>query len=436
MLEAVYTAIADFFVYNGYTLEMTAAVTIFAAFFKRRRLFPLRAAASYLVLLAAYLLWNVFGDTTIVWHEWLKYLTALFVCFFAVWFCWEVSPWSAFFCTVGGTTTQHCAFRIGSLILAWTGNGYATVFAAVTNLICIFLVYGIVFAVFSKQMKAASEKLFQNKMNLLLGSIVILFDIFIHISETPFRLMTENIALYTITSAYGITCSITALFLQYGIFRNSKLDDDNEVLEWVVAKQKEQYRRSKENIDMINIKCHDMKHQISMMESRIDSNALKEINSIIKVYDSSIKTGNEVLDVFLTEKNAICEQNGIRFDCIADGGCLSFLESSEIYALFGNAFDNAIEAVLSVKNEEKRIIGLSVKRQLNMVVIHFENYFEGGIDLVGGFPQTTKKDRNYHGFGLRSIRMIAEKYGGSVSVLAEDNVFNLNILIAIPKRSV
>ena len=134
----------------------------------------------------------------------------------------------------------------------------------------------------------------------------------------------------------------------------------------------------------------------------------------------------------LLEKILQCEQNGIKFDCIVDGASLAFMSAPDLYSLFGNALDNAIEAVKKVVDPEKRIISLTVRRKLNMVTIHVENYFAGELDFEGGLPLSTKGDMRYHGFGLRSIRMAAEKYKGNVTVFAKDGVFNLNIIIPQP----
>ena len=56
--------------------------------------------------------------------------------------------------------------------------------------------------------------------------------------------------------------------------------------------------------------------------------------------------------------------------------------------------------------------------------------------MENGLPVTTKLDeQGFHGFGMKSIRLIAEKYDGSLSVKTQDNVFNLNILLPIKKTA-
>jgi len=69
----------------------------------------------------------------------------------------------------------------------------------------------------------------------------------------------------------------------------------------------------KENMEMFNLKCHDMKHQIREIGANkgIPHEALEEIESKITVYDSVVKTGNDVLDTILTEKNLKCNRDSI-----------------------------------------------------------------------------------------------------------------------------
>ena len=44
---------------------------------------------------------------------------------------------------------------------------------------------------------------------------------------------------------------------------------------------------------------------------------------------------------------------------------------------------------------------------------------------AGEMPQTSKKDTENHGFGLQSIREIARRHGGEMTVHAEDGYFEL-----------
>ena len=142
-----------------------------------------------------------------------------------------------------------------------------------------------------------------------------------------------------------------------------------------------------------------------------------------------------MLDVILAEKSLYCERNGIVLTAIADGAKLRFMGQFDLYSLFENAVSNAIEAVNKAQEVEKRFIRLRVDAPAGMVCIHVENYCPEKPVFVGGLPKTTKHDKNYHGFGVRSMQMIAEKYGGGLSARVEWDIFNLDIAIPIAQQT-
>ena len=161
---------------------------------------------------------------------------------------------------------------------------------------------------------------------------------------------------------------------------------------------------------------------------------LGDISREVGVYDSIVKSGNDALDTILTEKSLYCEKHSITLSCIADGEALGFVEPIELYSFFGNALDNAIEAVERLGDPERRSIGLVVKRVGGMVSIHVENYFDGRVDFGSeGLPRTRKNDSASHGFGTRSMRMIVERLGGSLTCRAVDDVFHLDALVPVPE---
>ena len=70
-----------------------------------------------------------------------------------------------------------------------------------------------------------------------------------------------------------------------------------------------------------------------------------------------------------------------------------------------------------------------------LLLIHVENYFEGKLVMRDGIPVTTKEDKNYHGYGMLSIRRIVEKYSGNFSISTEDQLFQIDIMLPIPDTS-
>ena len=100
-----------------------------------------------------------------------------------------------------------------------------------------------------------------------------------------------------------------------------------------------------------------------------------------------------------------------------------------MYSLFGNVIDNAIEAVVKVEDERKKNVNIIVKNVDSFISIRVDNYFAGNISFnKEGLPKTQKEDNGYHGFGIKSVKMITEKYGGDLSVFVDGEIFSLSIL--------
>jgi len=217
---------------------------------------------------------------------------------------------------------------------------------------------------------------------------------------------------------------------------NSELREKQELnaINNVLQRQHEQYEISKDNIEFLNMKYHDFKDQIAVIRAEENlqkkEGYLSDLEKHIKMYEAQNKTGNEVLDTVLTSKNLFCANNDIELTCTVNGALLEFMDVMDISAIFGNALDNAIECEMQIEKKEKRMIHIALFKKKNLLMIRIENYFDGTLkSMVEGIPTTTKADKGYHGYGLKSIRYSVKRYGGSVTVKQENNWFILNILI-------
>ena len=132
-----------------------------------------------------------------------------------------------------------------------------------------------------------------------------------------------------------------------------------------------------------------------------------------------------MLDTILMGKSIKCEQSGITFTCVADGGALSFMSDMDICSLFGNALDNAIESFDGATGDDAKFIKLAVYKSGELLIVKCENTFNGKVTCVNGDLISTKGGRDYRGFGIKSIKAVAEKYGGSVSVAAQPPTFTI-----------
>ncbi|MEI3472109.1 MAG: ATP-binding protein [Blautia faecis] len=208
---------------------------------------------------------------------------------------------------------------------------------------------------------------------------------------------------------------------------------EKDTLQNITNMQYQNYKLSKESIDIVNQKYHDLKHQINLLKTGADTEKageyLEQMEREIKIYETQNKTGNKVLDTILTSKSMHCQRHGIELKFMGEGQLLNFMEDMDISALFGNMLDNAIESVVKIKDRQKRLISIHVIQERKFIRIRTENYCEEDVQFQDGLPVTTKKDKRFHGYGTKSIKKIVEKYGGSVMAGKTDNWFELKILI-------
>lgn len=248
--------------------------------------------------------------------------------------------------------------------------------------------------------------------------------------KTPFTGM-EDAEVFNIRSLVDLAGVLMLELIHMQKMNTDKLQEMAAIRN-LLSLQYSQFKESQENIEMLNCKYHDLKHQIQVIreegnnEKRNDY--LKEIEQEIRFYDSEIQTGNNVLNTILTSKSRQCTKFQITLTVVADGILLRHLHVTDLCTIFGNALDNAIEYEVQVADVTKRLIHVRVAQKNKIVCVVIENYYEGMLMIGNGLPETTKSDKDYHGYGLKSIRYAVHKYGGYFNMNEKDHWFRLEML--------
>lgn len=249
--------------------------------------------------------------------------------------------------------------------------------------------------------------------------------------STPFSgtYRTEIFNVRTLIDLGGV-----AILYAYHVQRMElKVRQELESVQNILNNQYVQYKQSREAMDLINYKYHDLKHHIIALRAEENSEKrneyLDKMEEEIRNYEAQNKTGNKVLDTLLTTKSLYCLKHGISLTSVVDGMLFEFMDVMDICSIFGNALDNAIECELKIQEKEKRLIHVSAFSKKNFLIVRFENYCETAAEMGEGFPVTTKKDDRFHGYGLKSLRYTVKRYGGEVDIAMQDNWFSLKILI-------
>ncbi len=251
-------------------------------------------------------------------------------------------------------------------------------------------------------------------------------------TNTPFSADSNNM-LYvrTLVDIGGVLMLMT----QKDRIYESTIFSQNLAINQLFRRQYEQYKLSVDNSEMLRKEMHDLKHYLIALKNETSPEKkqeyLEELEQEIAIQESFQNTGNQVLDVILTNKSLQCRKKNITFKVMTDGDVLSFMHVKDICALFGNLLDNAIEATQQNASPDNRLVTLSVKQKNNFVVIECVNCCEHRVLIPekAGLPKTTKEDKQIHGYGLKSIRQIAEKYNGSMTFSQDRNWVTIKVLL-------
>ena len=224
-------------------------------------------------------------------------------------------------------------------------------------------------------------------------------------------------------------CGLVLVYVYRILRENFNNQTEIAAMQNILDKQYRQYRAYKKNDEIISRHYHDLKHQVDVIlnekELQKREEYLKDMCRSIKIRQTESLTGNEVLDTVLSGKRMGCVKDGITFNVVADGKLLKFMSTMDICSVFGNSIDNAVESVKKVEDCEKRIIQIALFEQHGMIVYRIRNYYETAPVLINNEIVTLKKDKSSHGYGLKSIKGIVSKYGGTTAITYKDNWFTL-----------
>lgn len=414
---------------DSYPLQLVVAANLFAGFFPKRSKFVPRLLLYALPLLVIYNIGiNIMPPIENPLLDRLLLLGPVFYTMLGTWFCYRCSFLDAVYCTASAYSAQNIVYNLYWIAKLNLGFEEGSLQAVPVSLTFMAVAYALTYFCFARRMQNWDEHKFMRTKLVGNATIVMLFVTFLN-QRVPGAQMEWMVYISYIIG------DVLALIMQLGLFTESGLERRNAIMEQLLYAEQRKQRMTAENVELINRKCHDLKHQIEglrRMGSGTERDAyIGKIEQAVMIYESAVKTGNETLDLILMDKQLYCEQHHIKLTCVADGSNLDHIDTMDIYALFGNALDNAIESVRREPEEANRIISFRIGSKGSLLGIHFENYVSEPVQLSDGLPVTTKKDKQYHGFGMLSIRHIAEKYHGSMSIRTEPHLFCLDIMIPL-----
>ena len=246
---------------------------------------------------------------------------------------------------------------------------------------------------------------------------------------------------YTFLRVIYQIVSFATILIAVIIYQRIKKTQREENMNLLLAEQIENTKQHINEVEKLykDIRAlkHDMGNHIFVLENLYLNNETLELEKYLSELKvtwnervAEIKTGNPVTDVILTQKRKEAEEKGIHFECKFMYPTDTNINAFDVSVILNNAITNAFEGVKNCKNP---YISISAYRKKNAYMLEVINciskYVE--IDDETGLPETTKKDKRSHGFGLANIRKVAQKYYGDIDISQDKNSFTLTVMLMV-----
>ena len=425
-----------FFQYEsiGYFIEVIIAELLFFKALQKREKFYMRFILS--VLFSLFLVSQLgLSSWTTTLSRFVMLLVILAISYFCMFISYKETPFSIFSACIAGIATQHIANKVIGLLELIPAVDFFSKESIIKDLIVeiavSFAIYLIIYLLFARNFRPDTGSIESTILS------VILVLTCIGINRLVIDHSEANIYYKAASCLYAIICCVFAMTIQFFFSKWQQEKADSLVIKQLLSASEKQYEQWKAMVQLNNIHTHDLKHMLNNIEKLAGKDAIEipDLSPIRKSLDEFaplVKTGNEVIDVLLRNMDTLCKEQDIHFNCVSYTEMLGKFDSMSLYFLFANAIDNARAGAGAVTVPDKRMVDVSLKQFGDSVIIHVWNYFNGELTIKDGLPVSSNASSG-HGFGLKSIKMLVDKFEGAMEARPEGDVFHLNIILPLKK---
>ncbi len=344
----------------------------------------------------------------------------------AVWWAYGAPLLTAAFCASSAYNLQNLVFSLDRTahVLGLVPGGNGDVVPMVV-LLCVAgtIVYGLSYRLFLRDLTARGLLQIDDRRAMAVIVLAILFNIFFDLTIGDLNVYDEIPHRYLAILSLGhLTICVVLLYGEFELLYNRRLRESVATMQDVIDQSVRQYQTAQATMDAVNARVHVIRHAVArslVAEGSVDGEALADVVRQISVYDTTVRTGNPTLDAVLSEKSLLCHQRGMALTCIADGHTLDFLPAADVYALVGTTLACAME--VAAAGLDGGSVTLVLKQALGMTSLHVE-----------AVPAGSTAAAHWGAEGLRAARLVAERYGGSLTTDLGDDSAKLDVLLPAP----
>lgn len=172
-----------------------------------------------------------------------------------------------------------------------------------------------------------------------------------------------------------------------------------------------------------------MKAYLAMGQADRLEGYLASLDQDLNRVDTVVKTGNVMVDAILNSKLSMAQAKGIAVNAKAAVPPELSVAETDLCVILGNLLDNAMEACMKQAEQEARFIRVYIGRFKGQFYLSVSNSVGGQLQKRGGVYQSTKSGS--HGFGLKRVDALIEKYGGYLNRQDEGDVFATEVMLPL-----
>ena len=228
--------------------------------------------------------------------------------------------------------------------------------------------------------------------------------------------------------------SIT-LFTGIVYLKNKTLEKEKELLIMRDSMVTQRYAELETVMEKNRQLSHDLKHHMLVLKNYANEGNCKGVYNYIEEIEDEffetkkrVWTGNRIADMILEQKRVLAEQEGIVFTIQAVPIAEWPFNDNETCSLLGNLLDNAVEACKRLDDNIDKWISIKIESQKRLLFLLIENAVYEPPVKKNGRPVSVKQDKMRHGYGLKSVERIVNKYEGMITYQSQDKAFQVKLL--------
>ncbi|MCK9477920.1 MAG: GHKL domain-containing protein [Firmicutes bacterium] len=180
---------------------------------------------------------------------------------------------------------------------------------------------------------------------------------------------------------------------------------------------------------------HDMRHHFTMINGYLESGEPEKAIQYIKGAKGDIDRitpkrycENAAINLVLSAFSDRGEKLGVILSIEANIPNALPIPETALCTLFSNGLENAVIAAAQITDKKQKIVRVNCQIHKGNLLIYIKNPYDGEVIFRDNLP---KNDRPEHGYGVKSIKLIADMQGGFCSFEAKDGIFTLKVVLPI-----